>query len=125
MTENELVAKCVQLLVPTIMTGEIPKLIENVKQIIAIGVEWHKTNTVKESVLLCEDKVDTTPATPEVPLTSATSAASAPVNAIQPAPLYNKVTSSPVNPKTGAAHVGPSKVTTGWSNPFQGTSWGV
>lgn len=116
-TEEQLVAKCVQILVPTIMTGEIPKLIENVKQIISMGVEWHKSQTIKEEVLLCEEKKD-------IPTPTESPKEEEVKKGIQPAPLYNKVSSSEET-KTKGAHVGPSKMTTGWGNPFGGTSWGV
>lgn len=43
----------------------------------------------------------------------------------EPAPLHNPTsTVTPSTPNSNAAAFG-NKVTTGWSNPFAGTSWGV
>lgn len=111
---EELIEKCAGMVLTAIISG-------NLKQTVAEVIEkvllWQKDRTFNESnteVLLNETKIE-----PTVKEQVATEDQ----KGVRPAPLYNSVTSS-VAAATRPAPVG-NTTSTGWSNPFKGTSWGV
>ena len=111
-TRDQLVTECSTDVLASIVNGNLKEAIE---KIIDKAIAWEKNQTSGNVEILLNEKKEEA-CTPIVPNNSP---------AIKPAEVGSKVTSSP-EPANGpkGAPVG-NKVTTGWGNPFGGTSWGV
>lgn len=119
-TRELLVEKCAATALTAIVNGNLKQAIGS---IIDEAINWSKGQVgSSEEVLLNEVKDNTS--TKIEDNTPVSTPQSEPV--VRPAPVGN-TTSSITQGNHGGPKPAPvgNKVSTGWSNPFQGTSWGV
>lgn len=119
-TKEEFVDTCASIILTAIVNGNLKQAVTD---IVDKSIVWNNTQKVSEDsapVLLNETLVTDKVAALEKAQDEQAK------TGVRPAPLNNTVTSSVQQMHEGKipAPVG-NTTSTGWSNPFKGTSWGV
>jgi hypothetical protein len=114
LTREQLVDKCATQLLTSIVNGNLKTAVSD---IIDNVIEWNNNTPLSEKQVLLTE-VTPTPIVPEK------SSAISNEPTIRPAAVGNITSTNDQNSGQRSAQVG-SKVSSGWSDPFQGTSWGI